>query len=108
MVVRGNQTEDYILFMQGDVEDRALANDAAPWSNYLSRLKKDGKFTGGNAIGSGIYTNKNRAGKPLHDDITRFFRAGAENLGAAKLFVHGNRVYETGGKVEIHHLPRDE
>lgn len=98
---------DYILLMHSDSTSTAAADDVAAWEIYFKHLRKSGLFDGGSSIGKGMSFRK--AGDPAKrgDDLSGYIRVRAVSLEQAKSFLVGNPVYEAGGTVEIHELPRD-
>ncbi len=98
---------DYILFMHNDALDSFAADDGDAWGVYISLLRASGHFDGGSSIGSGERVQKHQPTSAASTALTGFIRVRAESLAEARRFLIGNPVYEAGGTVEIHELPRD-
>jgi hypothetical protein len=94
---------EYILLMHND----ALDGDAE-WEPYLTRLKQDGFFEGGSAIGDGICVRQRGTPAPLTIQLAGYIRLSAENLEQAKSLLAGNPHFEAGGTVEIRELSRTD
>lgn len=98
---------EYILFMHADAPDTQAADDPERWGQYLARLRSTGQFDGGSAIGTGERVRKNQPGQPVTGGPSGFIRVRAASLQAAREeFLAGNPVYEAGGTVDVHGLPR--
>ena len=93
---------DFLLLMHGD----SGPTDAAAWASYFSALRAAGVFGGGSSIGSGECARKSGAVPPVAAQLTGYIRITADNLVAARSWLHGNPVYEAGGTVEIRELLR--
>ncbi len=94
---------DYILLMHDD----AAAADM-DWEPYLRRLRQDGIFQGGSAIGDGVCARKSGEPAPLTARVVGYIRVTADSLDQAKSLLIGNPVYDAGGTVEIRELPRTD
>ena len=94
---------NYILFMHDDARDGE--ND---WGPYLTKLKTNGSFEGGSAIGDGVCVRKSREVPPLTTHFTGYIRVNAHDLSHAKSMLAGNPHFEAGGTVEIRELPRTD
>ena len=98
--------KDYILLMHSDAIDDVSAHDDVKWSEYITMLRKSGRFDGGSSIGTGECIRKNAAVTAATNDLTGYVRVQATSLDDAKRFLVGNPVYEAGGTVDIRELPR--
>ena len=94
---------DYILLMHDDA-----AGDDMDWEPYLRRLRQDGIFQGGSAIGDGVCVRKSGEPAPLMARVVGYIRVTADSLDQAKSLLIGNPVYDAGGTVEIRELPRTD
>ena len=94
---------DYIFFMHDDAPDGA--ND---WEPYLTKLKANGSFEGGSAIGDGVCVRKSGEVVPLTSHLAGFIRVNANDLNHAKSMLAGNPHFEAGGTIEIRSLPRTD
>ena len=94
---------EYIFLMHDD----AVTEDAA-WETYLQRLRRDGFFQGGSAIGGGVCIRKRGAPAALTAHLAGFMRVNAGSLHHARSLLNGNPVFEAGGTVEIRTLPRTD
>jgi hypothetical protein len=87
-----------------------MHNDAArsggDWESYLKSLRERGVFDGGSSIGTGAAFRKSGSAE-ISESLGGYIRVRAESLEAAKEFLKGNPVYEAGGTVEIHELPKN-
>ena len=93
----------YLLLMHNDVpEDRRIGD----WEPYIEKLRQEGHFEGGSAIGDGVCATKSRMTPDITGHLSGYVRIQAENLSYAKSLVQGNPVFEAGGTVEIRELPR--
>ena len=95
---------DYILLMHSDATE---AETDAQWESYFAKLREQGVFQGGSAIGRGEVLRKAGQPNPLSDHLVGFIRVKAQNLVHAKSLVEGNPVFENGGSVEVRELPTD-
>jgi hypothetical protein len=93
---------DYILLMHNDSPDPV---DPHAWEPYLAKLRQDGHFNGGSAIGAGECVRRSSPAPPP-SPLSGYIRIQAESLIHAKTLLAGNPVYEAGGTVEIRELPR--
>jgi hypothetical protein len=94
---------EYIFLMH---DDSVIEDDA--WETYLQRLRRDGFFEGGSAIGDGVCLRKSGAPAALTRHLAGFIRVNAGSLDHAKSLLNGNPVFEAGGTVEIRELPRPD
>jgi len=92
---------DYIFLMHDDADE-----DGSGWEPYLAKLKENGCFEGGSAIGDGACVRKAGVASPLSAHLTGYVRVTADNLEHAKSMLPGNPHFEAGGTVEIRELPR--
>jgi hypothetical protein len=92
---------EFILLMHDD----STAEEEG-WELYLARLRQEGCFAGGSAIGDGVCLRKSGAPGPLTAHLAGFIRVTANSLHHAKSLLIGNPVFEAGGTVEIRELPR--
>ena len=95
---------DFLLLMHADVPPGSADEG---WEAYFKRLREQGVFEGGSAIGGGVCVRKDGASPTIAQHLTGYIRITARNLTDAKQLVAGNPVYEAGGTVEIRELPRD-
>jgi len=95
---------DYIFFMHDDARD-AEEND---WEPYVTKLKANGSFVGGSAIGDGVCVRKKGEAPSLTARLTGYFRVNADDLDHARSLLAGNPHFEAGGTVEIRALPRTD
>jgi len=65
------------------------------------KLRQRGALQGGSAIGAGVCARKTGAAPAINAHLAGLIRVTAESLAAAKSFLTGNPVYESGGTVEI-------
>lgn len=86
--------------------DTTAGNAQDGWEDYFNRLRKQGAFKGGSAIGDGQCVRKDGKSPPIAKHLTGYIRVTAASLTDAKQFLAGNPVYEAGGTVEIRELPR--
>jgi len=93
----------YIFFMHDDVLDQG-----ADWEPYLTKLKANGSFEGGSAIGDGVCVRKRNELPPLTSHLAGYIRVKADDLGHAKSLLAENPHFEAGGTVEIRELPRTD
>ncbi|MGB9271853.1 MAG: hypothetical protein WCB74_21935 [Pseudolabrys sp.] len=93
----------YILFMHDDVED-----EGNNWEPYITKLKADGYFEGGSAIGDGVCIRKKDKVPLLTTHLAGYIRVNADDLNHAKSMLAGNPHFEAGGTVEIRELPRTD
>lgn len=93
---------DFLLLMHGDM---TAPVDGAAWGPYFARLRAAGAFEGGSAIGGGAAYRKSGAPAAL-SPVEGFIRVSAPSLEAARTFLAGNPVYESGGTIEIRELPQ--
>ncbi len=98
---------DYILLMYDDASDRVAANDDEAWSKYIIALRQSERFDGGSSIGAGVRLKKGTAEVAVSAGLTGFICVRAESIEEAKRFLVGNPVYESGGTVVLHELPRE-
>ena len=94
---------EYIFFMHDDAE-----GDDSAWGPYLRKLKQDGVFEGGSAIGDGLCARKRGAPPSVTRHLAGYIRVNADNLDHAKSLLAGNPSFEAGGTVEIRELPRTD
>ena len=94
---------EFILLMHDD-----SAGGEEDWEPYLTRLRQEGCFDGGSAIGDGVCLRKSGAPAPLMAQLVGFIRVTANSLHHAKSLLIGNPVFEAGGTVEIRELPRTD
>jgi hypothetical protein len=94
---------DYMFFMHDDVRDGE--ND---WEPYLTKLKANGSFEGGSAIGNGVCVRKSGEVPSLTAHLTGYIRVTADDLDHARSLLAGNPHFEAGGTVEIRALPRTD
>lgn len=97
---------DYLLLMHDHAPADARQQQEASWPAYLARLRASGCFEGGSAIGGGICVTKDGVADDITGKLTGYLKVRAESLDAARKFLPGNPVFETGGTVEIRELPR--
>lgn len=88
-------------------EDAPPGSADVGWEDYLNRLRKQGAFEGGSAIGDGMCVRKDGKSPPIGKHLTGYIRVTATSLTDAKQLLEGNPVYEAGGTVEIRELPHD-
>jgi hypothetical protein len=91
---------DYVFLMHDD------ADDEGSWEPYLQRLKTNGSFEGGSAIGDGVCVRKRGTAPSVTAHLSGFIRVKADNIEHAKTLLAGNPHFEGGGTVEIRELPR--
>jgi len=94
---------DFIFLMHDDSVD-----DDNAWEPYLRRLKQEGVFEGGSAIGEGICARKTGTTRSVTTHLTGYIRVTADSLEHAKSLLIGNPHFEAGGTVEIRELPRTD
>lgn len=94
---------DFILLMHNDATS-ALSPDM--WPPYLASLQARGIFDGGSAIGGGDTFRKEGVPGDASGNLGGYLRVRAANLTAARAYLTGNPVFESGGTVEIRELPR--
>jgi hypothetical protein len=94
---------EYIFLMHDDT----VAEDDA-WETYLRRLRREGFFQGGSAIGGGVCIRKSGAPAALTTHLAGFIRVNAGSIDHAKSLLNGNPVFEAGGTVEIRELSRTD
>ena len=94
---------DYIFFMHDDTPD-----GESDWEPYLTKLKTNGCFEGGSAIGGGVCVRKSGEVAPLTSHLAGYIRVNADDLNHAKSMLSGNPHFEAGGTVEIRELPRTD
>lgn len=99
--------KDFILFMHDDAASASDGEDGERWAHYLDALRASGQFLGGSSMGDGQCFRRSGEPEPLTTGISGFIRVSAESIEAARSFLDGNPVYESGGTVEIRELPRD-
>jgi len=87
---------DYIFLMHDD-----SVVDEVSWEPYLGKPRQRGALQGGSAIGAGVCARKTGAAPAITAHLAGLIRVTAESLAAAKSFLTGNPVYESGGTVEI-------
>lgn len=99
-----NSMPEFLILMHGDCTQ---AEDDAGWAHYLARMRVNGAFEGGSAIGQGATFRK--AGPPaeVSSHLVGYLKVKAQSLEAVQELLHGNPVYEAGGTIEVRHLPRD-
>ena len=90
---------DYLFLMH------TLPAAELDWEPYLAKLRAQGRFQGGSAIGGGICVQKAGAPPAPTRQLSGFIRVSARDLDDAKSLVAGNPVFEGGGVVEIRELP---
>jgi len=95
---------DFILLMHNDATT-ALSPDM--WPPYFASLQTRGIFDGGSAIGPGATFRKDGAPGDTSTHLGGYIRVRAADLTAARAYLTGNPVFESGGTVEIRELPRD-
>ncbi|MGB8562921.1 MAG: hypothetical protein WCD83_05830 [Pseudolabrys sp.] len=86
---------DYMFFMHDDVRDGE--ND---WEPYLTKLKANGSFEGGSAIGNGVCVRKSGEVPSLTAHLTGYIRVNADDLDHARSLLVGNppfRSWRNGG-----------
>jgi hypothetical protein len=93
---------DYILLMHDDTEMEVPDN----WDAYLQRLRQQGAFEGGSAIGDGVCVRKAGTAPAITTHLTGYIRVTADSLDEATSLLNGNPHFEAGGTVEIRELPR--
>ena len=93
----------YIFFMHDDAHDEE--ND---WEPYITKLKTDGSFEGGSAIGDEVCIRKTDKAPSLTAHLAGYIRVNADDLNHAKSMLAGNPHFEAGGTVEIRELPRTD
>lgn len=89
------------------MHDDAAVDDTA-WEPCIHRLRRDGTFQGGSAIGGGVCVRKSAHPPPVTARIAGFIQMKAEDLDHAILLLAGNPQFEVGGMVEIRVLPRTD
>jgi hypothetical protein len=89
------------------MHDDAIGDDKA-WGPYLDRLKQDGFFEGGSAIGGGVCARRSGELPPVTSHLIGYIRVNADGINQAKSLLAGNPVFEAGGTVEIRELPRTD
>jgi hypothetical protein len=94
---------DFLLLMHDDAPKARVGK----WGPYLAGLRAAGVFQGGSAIGAGSLERKVGPAAALLSPVTGFIRVTADDLAQARRLLAGNPVFEAGGTVEIHELPRD-
>jgi hypothetical protein len=95
---------DFILLMHND-STTPLSPEM--WSPYLASLQARGIFDGGSAIGPGATFRKEGVPGDTSAHLGGYLRVRAADLTAARAYLTGNPVFESGGTVEIRELPRD-
>jgi hypothetical protein len=93
---------EYIFLMHDD----SAAYDESAWAPYLDRLKQNGSFEGGSAIGDGICARKRGTVPSITAHLAGYVRVTAESIDRAKCLLVGNPHFAAGGTVEIRELPR--
>jgi hypothetical protein len=93
---------DYIFFMHDDAPA-----EESDWGPYFAKLKSNGCFEGGSAIGDGVCVRKRGEVSPL-TSVAGYIRVNADDLNHAKSMLAGNPHFEAGGTVEIRELPRTD
>jgi hypothetical protein len=96
---------DYLMLMH---DDGAGDDRGEDWGPYLQKLKKNGGFQGGSAIGTGVCVRKEGSPPPITDHLAGFIRIEAASLAEAQTLLAGNPVFEAGGTIEIRELPRTD
>ena len=94
---------DYMYFMHDDAPDGEIEREP-----YLRKLKANGSFEGGSAIGDGVCVRKSGEVPPLTSHFAGYIRVNADDLNHAKSMLAGNPHFEAGGTVEIRELPRTD
>jgi len=94
---------DFIFLMHNDATTK-LSPDM--WPPYLASLQARGVFEGGSAIGPGATFRKEGVPGDISAHIGGYIRVQAADLTAARAYLTGNPVFESGGTVEIRELPR--
>ena len=98
---------EFILLMHNDVaDDDAGSWELYSWELYLQKLRENGSFEGGSAIGEGICVRKRGRAPSTTSHLTGYIRVKADSIDRAKLLLAGNPHFEAGGTVEIRELPR--
>lgn len=98
----GVNMADYIFFMHDDAPA-----EESDWGPYFAKLKSNGCFEGGSAIGDGVCVRKRGEVSPL-TSVAGYIRVNADDLNHAKSMLAGNPHFEAGGTVEIRELPRTD
>jgi hypothetical protein len=80
---------DYMFFMHDDARDGE--ND---WEPYLTKLKANGSFEGGSAIGNGVCVRKGGEVPSLTAHLTGYIRVNADDLDHARSLLAGNPHFE--------------
>ena len=93
--------------MYNDSSDSLAAGDNEKWGEYITNLRKSGRFDGGSSIGIGERLRKNESPSAANSALSGFIRLRAENIGQARQFLVGNPSYEAGATVEIRELIRE-
>ena len=95
---------DFIFLMHNDA-----TTEPSPdmWPPYLASLQARGIFDGGSAIGPGAPFRKKGVAGDVSAHLGGYLRVRAADLTAARAYLTGNPVFESGGTVEIRELPRD-
>lgn len=94
---------EFIVLMHAD----GGPESGADWGRYLEGLRATGKFQGGSAIGDGVCVRRTGVAGPLSAQLTGYLKVEAENIEAARAFLHGNPAYQAGATIEIRALARD-
>jgi uncharacterized protein YjbI with pentapeptide repeats len=96
---------DY-LFLMHKLPAGSVGTELASES-YFARLRVNGRFRGGSAIGGGICAQKTETPPGLTEQLSGFIRVRASDLDDAQTLLAGNPVFERGGVIEIRELPTD-
>jgi len=84
---------DYILLMHNDAPNETAPPD---WGAYLARLRAEGVFQGGSAIGPGACMRRDGCAWEISERIGGYIRLQARDLD------------EAGGTAEVRELPRGD
>ncbi len=98
---------EYLFLMHNDAP-KGGSGKSEDWEGYIARLKEDGCFRGGSAIGTGHCARKSGPVPAIAAYLIGFIRVEAPSLKQAEALLAGNPVYEAGGTVEIRELPKDD
>ncbi|HEY1506072.1 MAG TPA: hypothetical protein VGF92_17335 [Stellaceae bacterium] len=94
---------DFFLLMHDDAQ-----GEDSDWEPYLAKLKADGAFEGGSAIGNGVCVRKTGKAPAVTAHLVGYIRVNAADFDHAKSLLTGNPHFEAGGTVEIRELPRTD
>ena len=81
--------KDYIFLMHNDAPE--VSDAGSDWESYIAKLRKNGNFEGGSAIGAGECVSKSGAASGITTHLSGYIRVQAESLDHAKKLVEGNR-----------------